>query len=72
MGVNLGRNARLRMEILEALVSQLIRCKRILFSNRSLARALRAVKLRHTFNNLYLHEQMLTDAVRLRAYNRAI
>src|SRR6476660_3286936 len=60
------------MEILEALVSQLIRCKRILFSNRSLARALRAVKLRHTFNNLYLHEQMLTDAVRLRAYNRAI
>ena len=60
------------MEILEALVSQLIRCKRILFSNRSLARALRAVKLRHTFNNLYLHEQMLADAVRLRAYHRAI
>ena len=68
----MGRNARLRMEILEALVSLLIRCKRIFFSNRSLARALRAVKLRHTFNNLYLHEQMLADAVRLRAYHRAI
>ena len=67
----MGRNARLRMEILEALVSQLIRCKRILFSNRSLARALRAVKLRHTFNNLYLHEQMLTDAVRLRALSES-
>src|SRR5262245_42166115 len=60
------------MVFLAALVSQLIRCKRILFSNRSLARALRTVKLRHTFNNLYLHEQMLADAVRLRAYQAAI
>jgi protein arginine N-methyltransferase 1 len=60
------------MEILEALVFQLIRCKRILFSNRSLGRALRAVKLRNTFNKLYLHEQMLADAVRLQAYHAAI
>jgi precorrin-6B methylase 2 len=65
-------NARLRMSILEALVSQLICCKRILFWNKSLARARRAVKRRNSFDNIYLHEQMLADSVRLDAYHAAI
>ena len=65
-------NARLRREILEALVSQLKRCKRILSANPSLARAMRAVELRNSFENLYLHEQMLADSVRLTAYHTAI
>ena len=60
------------MKILEALVSQLIRCKRILFANRSLDRAMRAVERRNSFDNIYLHEQMLADSVRLDAYHAAI
>jgi protein arginine N-methyltransferase 1 len=60
------------MEILEALVYQLIRCKRLLFANPSLARAMRAVELRNSFENFYLHEQMLADLVRLDAYQAAI
>lgn len=65
-------NARLRMEILEALVSPLMRCKRILSSNGSLARAMRAVERRDSFDDIYLHEQMLADSVRVDAYHAAI
>ena len=60
------------MEILEALVYQLIRCKSLLSANPSLARAIRAVELRNSFENFYLHEQMLADSVRLDAYQAAI
>lgn len=65
-------NARLRKEILEALVFQLMRCKKILSANPSLARAIRAVELQNSFEDLYLHEQMLADSVRLDAYYAAI
>jgi protein arginine N-methyltransferase 1 len=37
-----------------------------------LARAKRAVELRRFFEDVYLHEQMLADSVRLDAYHRAI
>jgi 2-polyprenyl-3-methyl-5-hydroxy-6-metoxy-1,4-benzoquinol methylase len=67
-----GTDAHLRMKILEAFVSQLIRCQRIVFSNPSLAHAKRAVKRRNSFDNIYLHEQMLADSVRLEAYHAAI
>ena len=60
------------MEILEGLVYQLIRCERLLSPNPSLDRAIRAVELRNSFENLYLHEQMLADSVRLDAYQAAI
>ncbi len=60
------------MEILKALVYQLNRCKRLLAANPSLARAIRAVELRNSFENFYLHEQMLADSVRLDAYQAAI
>jgi SAM-dependent methyltransferase len=60
------------MEILEALVSPFTRCKRILSSNQSLARAMRAVERRTSFDDIYLHEQMLADSVRLNAYHAAI
>src|ERR1700730_5319738 len=65
-------NARLRMQILETLVSQLVRCKRVLSSNQSTARILHAVELRSYLENIYLHEQMLADSVRLDAYHAAI
>jgi protein arginine N-methyltransferase 1 len=65
-------NAGLRMAILEALVSQLIRAKRLVFSNPSLARALRAAERRNAFDDIDLHEEMLADAVRLSAYHAAI
>jgi type I protein arginine methyltransferase len=65
-------NTRLRMEFLEALASQLIRCKRIVVSNRSLARAMRAVKERNSYDKIHAHEEMLADSVRMNAYHAAI
>ena len=64
--------ARLWTEILEALVSALIRCRRLCSTNQSLARALRAVERRHLFEDMSLHEEMLADPVRLAAYHEAI
>ena len=64
--------ARLRSELFEFLVSQLLRCKRVLSSTRPVARTLRAVERREAFDDLYLHEQMLADAVRVNAYREAI
>jgi len=60
------------MEILEALLSPFARCKRILSSNQSLARAMRAVERRTAFDKIDLHEEMLCDSVRLDAYHAAI
>jgi SAM-dependent methyltransferase len=65
-------NTRLRMEFLEALASQFIRCKRIVVSNRSLARAMRAVKERNSYDKIHAHEEMLADSVRMNAYHAAI
>ena len=65
-------NTRLRMEFLEALASQFIRCKRILVSNSSMARAMRAVKDRNSFDKIHVHEEMLADSVRMSAYRAAI
>lgn len=65
-------NARLRRDLLEAFVSGFVRCQRALFSNPSLARALRAVEHKNSFEDMYLHEQMLADPVRMSAYYRAI
>jgi SAM-dependent methyltransferase len=61
-----------RTEILEALISLLFCCKRILRSNPSLARAMRAAKRRRSFDKIQLHEEMLADSVRLDAYHAAI
>ena len=60
------------MEFLEALASQFIRCKRILVSNSSMARAMRAVKDRNSFDKIHVHEEMLADSVRMSAYRAAI
>jgi protein arginine N-methyltransferase 1 len=60
------------MEFLEALVSQLIRCKRVLISNPSLARAMSAVKNRNSYDKINVHEEMLADSVRMHAYHAAI
>lgn len=65
-------NAALRREVLEAFLGQLIGGKRILLSNRSLARAFRAVEQRKSFDDMGLHERMLADSVRLNAYFAAI
>jgi len=65
-------NIRLRMEFLEALASQFIRCKRILRSNPLLARAMRAAKFRNYFDKIHVHEEMLADSVRMNAYHAAI
>lgn len=64
--------ARLWSEVLEALVSPLIRCKRLCSTNQSLGRALRAVERRQLFEDISLHEEMLADPVRLAAYHAAI
>jgi protein arginine N-methyltransferase 1 len=61
-----------RTQILEALIFQLTRWKRMLFSNRSLNRAMRAVERRNSFDDISLHEEMLADSVRLNAYYAAI
>jgi predicted RNA methylase len=60
------------MKFLEAIASTIISCMRILRSNPSLDTAMRVVERRNTFNNVYLHEQMLADSVRLDAYHAAI
>ena len=60
------------MTFLEALLSLAARCKRRLASNPALGRAMRAAARRESFEDIYLHEQMLTDAVRLNAYRTAI
>jgi protein arginine N-methyltransferase 1 len=65
-------NTRLRMEFLEALASQFIHCKRILVSNPSLARAMRAVKDRISYDKIHIQEEMLADSVRMNAYHAAI
>ena len=65
-------NTRLRTEFLEALASQFIRCKRILHSNPSMARAMRAAKFRNYFDKIRVHEEMLADSVRMDAYHAAI
>ena len=65
-------NARLHTEIVEAVVSQLVRCNRSLHSHPLTARIMRAVELRGDLESLYLHEQMLADSVRLNAYHAAI
>jgi len=64
--------ARLGRQIAEALLYQLLRCEDILLSSQSLARAMRGAKRRTCFDNLYMHEQMLADSVRLKAYRAAI
>ena len=65
-------SARLRTAILEALASQVIRCKNILASNEELGLAMRAVERKNSFGDIYLHEQMLADSARLDAYRAAI
>jgi protein arginine N-methyltransferase 1 len=65
-------SARLRKGILEALASQFTRCKSIFSSNEALARAMRAVERKNSFDDIYLHEQMLADSARLDAYHAAI
>jgi protein arginine N-methyltransferase 1 len=64
--------AKLWSEVLEALVSPLVRGKRLCSTNRSLARALRGVERRQLFEDISLHEEMLADPVRLAAYHAAI
>ena len=65
-------NAKLRREIFEALVSQLVRCSRSLHSHFLTARLMRAVELRTCLESLALHEHMLADSIRLNAYHAAI
>ena len=65
-------SAKLRKGILEALASQFTRCKSIFSSNEALARAMRAVERKNSFDDIYLHEQMLADSARLDAYHAAI
>ena len=65
-------NTRFRTEILETLVSQLVRCGRFLHAHHLTARIMRVVELRSYLETLYLHEQMLADSVRLEAYHAAI
>lgn len=65
-------SATLRRQLLEALVSQLVRGERALLSSRSLARVKRAIDRRYNFEDIYLHEQMLADTVRMNAYQHAI
>ena len=60
------------MQLLEALIFQLTRWKRVLCSNRSLNRIMRAVERRNSFDDVSLHEEMLADSVRLDAYYAAI
>jgi protein arginine N-methyltransferase 1 len=59
------------MQMLEALLFQLIRWNRM-FSSKSLNRAMRAAERRNSFENISLHEEMLADSVRLNAYFAAI
>jgi len=61
-----------RRRLLEAVIFQLTRWKRVLHCNRSLDRAIRAVERRNTFDDMSLHEEMLADSVRLNAYYAAI
>jgi len=68
----LTREPTSRSQILEALIFQLTRWKRSLFSTRSLDRAMRAVERRNSFDDISLHEEMLADSVRLDAYYAAI
>jgi len=65
-------NAKLRRKVLEAFAGQLIGGKRTFLSNRSIARAFRAVERRKSFDALDLHERMLADSVRVGAYYAAI
>jgi protein arginine N-methyltransferase 1 len=60
------------MALLETLASQFVRCKRLLASNASWARAMRAVELRNAFDKIQMHEEMLADKVRMMAYHAAI
>jgi protein arginine N-methyltransferase 1 len=60
------------MDVLEAFAGRLIGAKRTLLSNRSIARAFRAVERRKSFDAMDLHERMLADSVRLEAYYAAI
>ena len=71
MGVKIV-NAKLRREVFEALVSQLVRCSRSLHSHFLTARLMRAVELRTCLESLALHEHMLADLIRLNAYHAAI
>lgn len=59
-------------QILEALLFRLLRWKRVLSSNKSLDRAMRAVEYRNLFDDIAIHEEMLADTVRLNAYYTAI
>ena len=60
------------MQLLEALIFQLTRWKRVLCSNRSLNRIMRVVERRNSFDDVSLHVEMLADSVRLDAYYAAI
>ena len=64
--------AKLRGEVFEALVSQLVRCSRSLHSHFLTARLMRAVEMRTYLESLSLHEHMLADSIRLNAYHAAI
>ena len=65
-------NTKFRTEILETLVSQLVRCGRFLHAHPLTARIMRAVELRSYLESVSLHEHMLADSVRLDAYHAAI
>lgn len=59
-------------EILETLVSPLVRGRHFCSSNPLLTRALRAAERRHLFEDMALHEELLADPVRLAAYHAGI
>jgi protein arginine N-methyltransferase 1 len=61
-----------KTKALEALLARLIRAKRLIVSNPSLGRAMRAVQRWNAFDTIYSHEEMLADAVRMDAYHAAI
>ncbi|MCE9555040.1 MAG: methyltransferase domain-containing protein [Planctomycetes bacterium] len=60
------------MEILAPIFSQIIRAKQTLAANDRISRALQAANSQSYFGDIYQHERMLADAVRLDAYHAAI
>jgi len=60
------------MEILTPIFSQLMRARQRLASNQRIARALHKANSQFYFGDIYQHEMMLADSVRLDAYHSAI